>query len=185
MSLFVRENHTVVDVAFAFADGTQLALQQGFAQRCNIIDKNMALQMFILMLYDAGSNTFKNLFVFLEVLVEVFDANFVGTHHLFINMGQAKAAFLERLHFAGSLQNLGVDESLLEVLGSRIVGIEGVAVDEEELDGLVDLRGGKANAFGMGQGLPHVLYQRLKLRIVGRDGLGDGLQRGVTVCYDG
>ena len=140
----------------------------------------MAFKMVILMLDDTGANTLKDLFMFLEVLIKVFDADFIGTHHLLVYIRQAEASFLEGHLIAKSLKEFGIDENLLEVLGGRIIGIEGVAVDEEELDGLVDLRGGKANAFGMGQGLPHVLYQRLKLRIVGRDGLGDGLQDGHT-----
>jgi len=177
--------HAVVNITLAVHDGTQLALQQGFAQRCDIINKDMALQVFVLMLDDAGTDAFKDLLVLLKVLVKVFDADFVGTHHLFINIGQAKAAFLEWHLVAESLKEFGIDESLLEVLGRRIIGIEGVAIHDEEADGLVDLGRGKTDAFGVGQRLPHVIQQGLQLGIVGSDGLRDGFQRGVAVCYYG
>ena len=94
----------------------------------------MTLQMLILMLDDAGADAFKDFLVLLEVLVEVFDADFVGTHHLFINVRQAEAAFPERHLVAESLKEFGVDESLFEVFGGWIIGIERVAVDDEQSD---------------------------------------------------
>ena len=132
MFLFVRENHAVIHVTTTVHDGLQLALQQGFAQRRDAIHIDMALQMFILVLDDAGADAFKNFLVLLEVLVKVFDADFVGTHHLFINVRQAEAAFPERHLVAESLKEFGVDKHLLEVLAVGIVGIEGVAVDDKE-----------------------------------------------------
>ena len=111
-----------------------------------------------------------------------YDADLVVTHHLFIDIGQAEAAFLKRHHVAKGLDELGVDEHLLEALAFRIVGIEGVAVDDEQADGFVDLGCSQTDAFGMRQRLPHVLQQDVQLGIVGRDGLGDGLEGGVTVC---
>ena len=88
MFFLTRENHTVVHVAFALRYGAQFALQQSLAQWRDIIDKNMALQVFILVLDDTGANAFKDLLVLLEVLIKVLNANFIGAHHLFINIGQ-------------------------------------------------------------------------------------------------
>ena len=79
VSLFVRKHHAVIDIAFAFGNGTQLALQQGLAQRCDIVDKHMALQVFILMLDDASADAFKHILVFLKVFVEIFDSDFAWT----------------------------------------------------------------------------------------------------------
>ena len=52
MFLFVRKNHTIIHIALAFADGTQLALQQGFAQRRDAVDVNMTLKMVVFVLDD-------------------------------------------------------------------------------------------------------------------------------------
>ena len=180
--LLVRENHAIVDVALAFGDVAQLALQQGLAQRGDAVDVDMAFQMVVFVLDDAGTDTLKDFLVLLEILVEVLDADLVVTHHLLIDVGQAEAAFLERHHVAKGFDELGVDEHLLEALAFRIVRIEGVAVDDEQADGFVDLGCGQTDAFGMRQRFPHVLQQDVQLGIVGRDGLGDGLEGGVTVC---
>ena len=171
----MRENHAVVHVALAFGDGAQLALQQGLAQRGDAVNMDMTFKMVVFVLDDTGTDAFKHVLVFLEILVEVLDADLFGAHHLFIDVGQTEAAFLERHHLTKGLKELGVDEHLLETLAIRIIGIEGVAVDDEQADGLVDLGCGQADAFGMGQRLPHVVQQGLQFGILGRDGLGYGL----------
>ena len=127
------------------------------------------------MLYDTGADAFEDLFMLLEILVEILDADFVGAHHLLVDVRQAEATLLERHHVAKGLKHLGVDEHLLKVLGRRVVGIEGVAVDDEETDGLVDLRGGQSYAFGVRQCLPHVIDKGTQFRIIGCDGLGESL----------
>ena len=179
----MRENHAVVNIALTFGNGAQLALQQGLAQGSNAVDMDMAFQMVIFVLNDAGTDAFKHLLVLLEVLVEILDTDFLGTHHLFVNVRQAKATLLERHHLAKGLNDLGIDKHLLKILAFRIVRKEGVTIDDEQTDGFIDLRSGQSDAFGVCLRLPHVLQQRIQLRIVGGDGLSDGFQRGVTVCY--
>ena len=136
---------------------------------------NMALQMVVLMLDDTRTNALEDLLVFLEVLVKIAETNFVFTDHFLIDIGQAEAALLKCDIIAEGLEEFGVDEHLFEALRVRIVGIEGVAVGDEETDTLVDLWCSQADALGMDQCLPHVSQQLLKLGIVGRDGLGYGL----------
>ena len=83
------------------------------------------------MLYDTGSNTFKDLFVFLEILVEVLDTDLIRTYDIFIHIGQAEATFPERHLITEGLDEFGIDEHLLEILGSRIIGIERIAIDNK------------------------------------------------------
>ena len=51
----------------------------------------------------------------LKILIKIPDTNLVGTHHLFVDIRQTEAAFLERHLVAKSLKKLGVDENLLKV----------------------------------------------------------------------
>ena len=102
----------------------------------------MTLQVFVLVLDDAGADTFEDFLMLLEILIEVLDTDFIGAHHFLINVWKAETSLLERYHIAKSLKEFGIDENLLKVLGGWIIGIERVAVDDEEADGLVHLRGG-------------------------------------------
>ena len=157
--LLFRENHSVIHIALAFRNVAQFAAQEGLAQGRNPVDMDVAFQMVVFVLYDAGAYAFEHFLVFHEVLVLVADADLVLADDLLKDVRHAQAAFLESDVIAEELEDFGIDEHLLEVLAIRIIGIERIAVDDEETYGFVDLRGGQTDAFGMGQCLPHVLHE--------------------------
>ena len=81
------------------------------------------------MLDDAGTDAFKDLFMLLELLVQVFDSNLIGTNHLLIDIGQTEATFLERHFIPECFDKFSIDENLFEILGGWIIGVERIAID--------------------------------------------------------
>ena len=93
---------------------------------------DMAFQMVIFMLDDAGTNAFKHFLVFLEVLVKILDADLIFTNHFFIDVGQAETTFFKRHIVTKRLKEFRVDKHLLETLAVRVVGVERITVDNEK-----------------------------------------------------
>ena len=78
----LRKNHPIIRIALPFGDGTELPLKQGLAQGRDAVHVDMTFQMIVLMLDDPGLDAGEFLLMFLKMLIEVFDTDAIGTHHL-------------------------------------------------------------------------------------------------------
>ena len=71
----------------ALGQSLELALDELFAERGDMVDKHLAVQMVELMLHDTGQIALNPFVVVLELLVVPFDMDACGTDHLLVDGG--------------------------------------------------------------------------------------------------
>jgi len=153
--------------------GFQLALDELFAKGRDAVDKHVSLQMVELVLHDAGQIALHPLIVGLELLIEPLHTDARRPNYLLVDGRKRQTAFFTAVGLAVvSLNDMGIDIDTTEVLVLWHVIAENIQVDDDQTDGLAYLRCCQSNALAVGQCVPHVSYQFLQLRIVGRDILG-------------
>ena len=128
--------------------------------------------MVVFVLDDARRDAFVVFVEIVELQVLVLDADLRLAGHVFPDVRDAQAAFVEYEVFTGFLDDMGVYEYPFESVELGIFFGIWAGVDDEQSDPLVNLRGGKAHAQRFVHGLEHIRYELVQAGMAGLDAPG-------------
>ncbi len=165
----------------AVDDVVELAFDKLLAYRRDMVDIELAYEMIILMLNDAGQKTRNLLVVRLEVLVLPFQAYVFDTGHVLRQSGQAKTSF--RTGYALTVEHfkLRIDQHHLaaDTFGEVLAQRRGV--DDDESDIAAYLRRRLAYTFALVHAGLHIIDKFPKIGILTVDRLGDASEHRMAV----
>ena len=159
--------HLIVAGELTFPDVLEFGIGELAAKTFQMVCEDDAVEVVELMLHDTGQIACHPFIVLLELLVLIGDANAGGAFHFFVNAGQAEAAFLHNVLFRLVIfLDVGIDEGpdVTFVLGKVVA--DDIEIDDDEPDGQTYLRCCQADALAAFEGLVHIPYELLQLRIV-------------------
>jgi hypothetical protein len=145
-----------------------------------MIQKQNAFQMIHLMLQAGGEQSIRFQCLRLAVAIEIFGADLRGPFHIVPDVGNGKAAFLERRHFFRRPDDLRIDEDHGLALALRLRDVH-----HQHPFGNAHLDGGEPDAVCLIHGFDQVVGQPAHLVIDLFDGLGDGFQARIGRGKDG
>lgn len=90
-----RKDHFVINFDRASGDIIQFSPEKCFSEGADFVYKQDSFQVVVFMLNDAGGNTFKDLFMFMELFILVSDPDPGLSDHIFMDIGDTQASFVE------------------------------------------------------------------------------------------
>ena len=131
----------------AAGDVIELAFEHHLLDLREVVGEDLALEVVVLVLDDAGQDAVDVLVVKQTVLVVVGDVDVGLANHLLVDFGQAETALSERDVGAETVGDGGVDERALERFVVGVDFLVGGRIHDEHAHGLAHLRGGETYAF--------------------------------------
>ena len=125
--------------------------------------------MVVFVLNDPRLQSVELLVVLDEVFVEITHPDGQRTRHIGMDARKGKTPFVIGLLLLRKSVDFGIDKGTLVVGAFGIVLAPRRAIDDEQTNGLADLRRGQSDAFGFAERLEHVLDKFFHFGIVGRN----------------